>query len=283
MVCAPAPFVKGCGLSRESPAAATDANQNAVRHATTEPSSTTARGAPSRSSSANSPTELVDRPNQPLRAAPTVKHSPPQLALTPWTPSELARQREAFFETRVSGRPEMWAAMKQVTELVGSGDLKAAQTILDATGATCPTGKICVERRRGGQRKGGIYDDKGLLYEIPGWVVSDPEDLVAEPIEGKEINEESEDEIDAEKGVVMEEKIGEMVSVRARLSDRGTDVVVEMGTNQKVLVLVKKVQEKAGIEQKIKFAYMGKIIDEQKVLSQTGWKDGHILNALVFG
>jgi len=273
----------GCGLSRESQAAATDDNQNAVRHATTEPSSITARGAPSRSSSANSPTELVDRPNQPLRAAPTVKHSPPQLALTPWTRSELARQREAFFETRVSGRPEMWAAMKQVTELIRSGDLKAAQTILDATGATCPTGKICVERRRGGQRKGGIYDDKGLLYEIPGWVVSDPEDLVAEPIEGKEINEESEDEIDAEKGVVMEEKIGEMVSVRARLSDRGTDVVVEMGTNQKVLVLVKKVQEKAGIEQKIKFAYMGKILDEQKVLSQTGWKDGHILNALVFG
>lgn len=177
----------------------------------------------------------------------------------------------------------MWAAMKEVTELIRSGDLKAAQTILDATGATCPTGKICVERRRGGQRKGGIYDDKGLLYEIPGWVVSDPEDLVAEPIEGKEINEESEDEIDAEKGAVMEEKIGEMVSVRARLSDRGTDVVVEMGTNQKVLVLVKKVQEKAGIEQKIKFAYMGKILDEQKVLSQTGWKDGHILNALVFG
>jgi len=273
----------GCGLSRESQAAATDDNQNAVRHATTEPSSITARGAPSRSSSANSPTELVDRPNQPLRAAPTVKHSPPQLALTPWTRSELARQREAFFETRVSGRPEMWAAMKQVTELIRSGDLKAAQTILDATGATCPTGKICVERRRGGQRKGGIYDDKGLLYEIPGWVVSDPEDLVAEPIEGKEINEESEDEIDAEKGGVMEEKIGEMVSVRARLSDRGTDVVVEMGTNQKVLVLVKKVQEKAGIEQKIKFAYMGKILDEQKVLSQTGWKDGHILNALVFG
>jgi len=273
----------GCGLSRESQAAATDDNQNAVRHATTEPSSITARGAPSRSSSANSPTELVDRPNQPLRAAPTVKHSPPQLALTPWTRSELARQREAFFETRVSGRPEMWAAIKQVTELIRSADLKAAQTILDATGATCPTGKICVERRRGGQRKGGIYDDKGLLYEIPGWVVSDPEDLVAEPIEGKEINEESEDEIDAEKGVVMEEKIGEMVSVRARLSDRGTDVVVEMGTNQKVLVLVKKVQEKAGIEQKIKFAYMGKILDEQKVLSQTGWKDGHILNALVFG
>jgi len=275
---------KGCGLSRESRAAATDGNEGAARHATLDPSSTTARGAPSRTSSANTPTELIDRPNQPLRAAPTVKHSPPQLALTPWTPSELARQREAFFETRVSGRPEMWAAMKQVSELLRSGDLKAAQTILDASGATCPTGKVCVERRRGGQKKGGVYDDKGLLYEMPGWVVSDPEDLVAEPqIEGKDINEESEDEIDAEKGVAMEEKIGDMVSVRARLSDRGTDVVVEMGTNQKVSVLVKKVQEKAGIEQKIKFAYMGKILEENKVLSQTSWKEGHILNALVFG
>ncbi|KAH0083575.1 hypothetical protein KCU96_g11147, partial [Aureobasidium melanogenum] len=119
---------------------------------------------------------------------------------------------------------------------------------------------------------------------IPGWVVSDPEDLVAEPeIEGKDINEESEDEIDAEKGVVCEEKIGELVSVRARLSDRGTDVVVEMGTNQKVSVLVKRVQEKAGIEQKVKLAYMGKILEEHKPLGQTSWKEGHILNALVFG
>jgi hypothetical protein len=178
----------------------------------------------------------------------------------------------------------MWAAMKQVSELLRSGDLSAAQTILDASGATCPTGKFCVERRRGGQKKGGVYDDKGLLYEIPGWVVSDPEDLVAEPeIEGKDINEESEDEIDAEKGVVCEEKIGELVSVRARLSDRGTDVVVEMGTNQKVSVLVKKVQEKAGIEQKVKLAYMGKILEEHKPLGQTSWKEGHILNALVFG
>lgn len=178
----------------------------------------------------------------------------------------------------------MWAALKQVSELLRSGDLKAAQTILDATGATCPTGRFCVERRRGGQKKGGVYDDKGLLYEIPGWVVADPEDLVAEPqIEGKEINEESEDEIDAEKGVVCEEKIGDLVSVRARLSDRGTDVVVEMGTNQKVSLLVKKVQEKAGIEQKIKFAYMGKILEEHKPLGETNWKVGHILNALVFG
>ncbi|KAG9560674.1 hypothetical protein KCU71_g8850, partial [Aureobasidium melanogenum] len=271
---------KGCGLSRESRAPAAEGQEGAARHATLDPSSTTARTAPS----GNIPTELLDRPNQPLRAAPTVKHSPPQLALTPWTPSELARQREAFFETRVSGRPEMWAAMKQVSELLRSGDLSAAQTILDASGATCPTGKFCVERRRGGQKKGGVYDDKGLLYEIPGWVVSDPEDLVAEPeIEGKDINEESEDEIDAEKGVVCEEKIGELVSVRARLSDRGTDVVVDMGTNQKVSVLVKKVQEKAGIEQKVKLAYMGKILEEHKPLGQTSWKEGHILNALVFG
>ncbi|KAI5237812.1 hypothetical protein E4T42_09133 [Aureobasidium subglaciale] len=278
----------GCGLSRESQAAATEGSEGAAvtaaRHTTPDPSATNPRTVPSRTSSANTPTDLNDRPNAPLRAAPTVKHSPPQLALTPWTPSELARQREAFFDTRVSGEAEMWAAMKQVAELLRVGDLRSAQTILDATGATCPSGRFCVERRRGGQKKGGVYDDKGLLYEVPGWVVSDPEDLVAEAqIEGKDINEESEDEIDAEKGVVCEEKIGELVSVRARLSDRGTDVVVEMGTNQKVSVLVKKVQEKAGIEQKIKLAYMGKILDEFKPLSQTGWKEGHILNALVFG
>lgn len=166
-----------------------------------------------------------------------------------------------------------------------AGDIKAAQTILDASGATCPTGRFWVERRRGGQKKGGVYDDKGLLYEIPGWVVSDPEDLVAEPeIEAKDMGEETEDDIDAEKGIAAcEEKMGELVKVRARLSDRGTDVVVEVGTNQKVAVLVRKVQEKAGVEQKVRLAYMGKILEEHKPLSATTWKEGHILNALVFG
>jgi hypothetical protein len=281
-------LLQGCGLSRESRATATDDTEGvAARHHTTSDPSTTfgARAATSRSSSANtSPTDLVDRPNQPLRPAPTVKHSPPQLALTPWTRSELARQREAFFETRVSGNADMWVALKQVSELLRAGDLKTAQTVLDASGATCPTGKFCVEKRRGGQKKGGVYDDKGLLYEIPGWIVSDPEDLVAEPvIETKDIAEETEDEIDAEKRGVCDEKAGDVVKVRARLSDRGTDVLVDMYTNQKVSVLARKVQQKASVAQKVRIAYMGKILEEHKPLAETTWKEGHILNALVFG
>lgn len=178
----------------------------------------------------------------------------------------------------------MWSALKQVTELIRSGDMKTAQTIFDASGATCPSGRFCVERRRGGQKKGGVYDDKGLLYEIPGWVVVDPEDLVPEPqIEDKDVAEESDDDIDAEKGVLCEEKTGDLVKVRARLSDRGTDVIVEVGRNQKVAAVVRKVQEQAGVEQKIRLAYMGKILEEHKALSATTWKEGHILNALVFG
>lgn len=85
-----------------------------------------------------------------------------------WTRARLTRERIAFFDTRVTGAPEIWAAVRTVIELVRDGDLNTAQGVLDAAGCTCPTGEIAR----------GVYDERGRLYEVPDWVVGDPGDLM---------------------------------------------------------------------------------------------------------
>lgn len=177
----------------------------------------------------------------------------------------------------------MWSALRLVCEMLRSGDLSGAQALLDAVGATCPSGRVAFDRRSGG-RKGGVFDALGVLYEIPGWVVGDPEDLIEEE---KEVVDDEEDEEAVprreEKGKGRAEEVGEIIRVRARLSDRGTDVLISVGKEQKVAVLVRTVQEEAGVSGKVKLAYMGKMLDEGKTLAQNGWREGHVVNALVFG
>lgn len=118
-----------------------------------------------------------------------------------------------------------------------------AQGVLDASGVTVPTGDLV----------DGCYDEQGGLYQLPGWVVGEPERVVED--EGKEVEEEAEDgdrgeevqEADGEKGkeVVV---VGEGVKVKCRLSDRGgPDVVVVVGREERVGELIKRVQREAGV------------------------------------
>ena len=81
-----------------------------------------------------------------------------------WTPSSLRRERYEFFETRVTGRREIWDGLRQVAECVRDNDLVTAQGILDALGVTLPTGRL---------EEGG-YDEAGNLYRLPAAVLSDP-------------------------------------------------------------------------------------------------------------
>jgi hypothetical protein len=47
--------------------------------------------------------------------------------------------------------------------------------------------------------------------------------------------------------------------------------------------LANKVQAEAGIshKQRVRIAYLGKILNEDEPLLEQGWKTGHIVNALV--
>lgn len=74
------------------------------------------------------------------------------------------------------------------------------------------------------------------------------------------------------------------MKVRARLSDRGTDVVVKVGKEERVGVLVRRVREVAGIPHhtRLKIGYLGRLLHEHESLAAQGWREGHVVNALVF-
>lgn len=194
----------------------------------------------------------------------------------------MAREREEFFETRVTGRPEIWSALKEVTELVRQGNLRDAQGILDAAGITLPTGKV----------EEGVYDERGVLYRIPENIVSDPKNVVnndditdpAVPkgIEAGAILAPVADNETLDKGKDALEE-GAM-KIRCRLSDRGgPDTIVLLGPTQPVSVLLRRLRTEATItsSSRLRLAYFGRILDESQTLEEQGWQQGHVVQALV--
>ncbi|PSK45348.1 hypothetical protein B9Z65_2488 [Elsinoe australis] len=285
----------GCCTSRPTPPTGEEAHAAAIPippnsssiAAINAPNNTHSRSASHVSAHSQRAGSTSSRPNKPLRPPSPVQRCPPERALAPWTPTQLAREREAFFDTRVTGDPAVWNALKIICEMLRAGDVSGAQGVMDAVGLTCPTGRIKSEKpargavREGERRKGGVFDEQGRGYDIPGWVVGDPDDLVEEPEmgDGGEKGVESDGESDEdEKGKGRE---GEVVKVRARLSDKGIDVVVEVGIEQKVRLLVKRLQDKSG-GKKMRLLYLGKILKEDQSLRDQGWQEGHVVNALVF-
>ncbi|RAL10498.1 ubiquitin domain-containing protein [Aspergillus homomorphus CBS 101889] len=208
-----------------------------------------------------------------------------------WSRAALDQERTAFFETRVTGRPEIWAALSAAVSLMRAGDIPTAQTIIDAAGITVPTGDLCQ----------GCYDEQGALYRLPQCIVSDPENLVRsiqdqddefDTDDGRLSSDEaSGDDLIAnnvdlerrrdEKGKTSER---DLIRVRARLSDRGgPDVDLSVGKTQNVGFVARKVQQEAGIPRthRVKIVYLGKVLKEHEPLVDQGWNPSHVINALV--
>ena len=130
--------------------------------------------------------------------------------------------------------------------LLADGDITTAQSILDAAAITVPTGDL----------KNGAYDEAGNLYQMPEYVISDPQNLVSNQqgeIRKGEVSNDATDDDEAierkreEKGKSVL-KTGDMIKVRARLSDRGgPDVVISLGKDQAVRTLVRRVQEEINV------------------------------------
>ena len=161
-----------------------------------------------------------------------------------------------------------------------ANDLPTAQEILTAAGVTLPTGDLV----------NGAFDLTGNLYRCPAEIVSDPVNVITE---GKEdalgLSDEPEDE---DSDILAEQRREEkgkgnerdMVKVKCRLSDRGgPDETVALGRSQHVGVLSRRVASQAGIAHdfRVRIAYLGKILREDQTLEIQGWKEGHVLNALV--
>lgn len=191
----------------------------------------------------------------------------------------------------MTGRPEVWGALKEVSELIRQGDLTEAQGILDAAGVTLPTGRL----------EEGAYDERGMLYRIPENILSNPlntvEDNGATVVSNEGLSKKLEagDETvppvastrrntqeKTDKGKEAMEK--DAVKVRCRLSDRGgPDIIVLLGQTQAVSVLIRRLRNEATIASstRVRIAYLGKVLSEAQSLEQQGWQPGHVVQALV--
>lgn len=139
----------------------------------------------------------------------------------------------------MTGRPEIWGAIRAaVGELHAEaknggegGGTATAQTIIDAAGATLPTGDLA----------DGVYDALGAYYGIPEWVVCDPVNVTEEG-EAPEV----EDEEDRKGKVVVTER--DTVKVTTRLSERGgIDVRIRIGRGETVKTLARMVAEESDV------------------------------------
>ncbi|KAK5657784.1 hypothetical protein OQA88_2857 [Cercophora sp. LCS_1] len=233
-----------------------------------------------------------------------------------WTSAALKRERVEFFDTRVTGRQEVWQTIRAALEVLWIADaaardgqtrreaglggpseedpaiaLATAQSILDAADITLPSGDLAQ----------GAYDSLGNYYSMPEYIVSDPlnlsqgpalgdsfEDAKADFTAGEETAEETEegDEVERrreEKGKAVLD-VRDLISVRARLSDGSKDVIVSVGKEDNVRTIARSITEGAQLppNKKVRIAYMGKILKEGSSLPEQGWKSGHVVNALVF-
>jgi hypothetical protein len=198
-------------------------------------------------------------PNRPLNLPPKSNliqapplHSPDPLHSRPkLTRKLLLQERTAFFDTRVTGRKEVWQAVRLVCESIEAGELGQAQALIDAAGCTCPSGDVW-------GKKGGIYDELGEKYVVPAWVVGVPDGVLDgdENDEGDEIKEE---DVASGTGTPKKEKgKGRMIidedalaegdlMVRVRLSHTARDVIVRTRVDEKVGMFLVRVRDEAEV------------------------------------
>ncbi|KAK4547424.1 hypothetical protein LTR36_001080 [Oleoguttula mirabilis] len=235
------------------------------------------------------------RPNKPIRPISPMPKSPShniQLP-PPWRRSLLERERTAFFDTRVTGRQEVWDALRLACDLSRQGNVEDAQGVLDAANVTSPQGRIHIDKGMH-RRPGGVYDERGEIYDIPKWVLADPEDLVEDEEEKDVEGGASDDEDDQkavqqalaaerqrrqDKGKGRAESPGEMLYVKIRFSDGSPDVAISVDAKHPVAAALRQAEQQSG--KSIRLMYLGKSLREDKRLLEQGWQKGHVLNAMV--
>ncbi|KAF1996824.1 hypothetical protein P154DRAFT_525259 [Amniculicola lignicola CBS 123094] len=191
----------------------------------------------------------------------------------PWTRSRLDKERKDWWDTRITGNTEIWIATRAIVEHVQKGEMEDAQALLDALACTCPTGEVWR----------GVFDEHGVWYKVPEWIVIEPEGLVdddeEESIGGKEI------EAGGGSARTEDERMGPVVKVRCRLSSTAKDYVIEMRPKDKLEVLIHRLREATGIrDKKLKAAFLGIIYQDSQTLdAHPRWTEGAVLNIMVYG
>lgn len=200
---------------------------------------------------------------------------------------------------------------------MGEGDLVTAQTILDAAGVVLPTGDLA---NGAYDEVGNFYQIPEYCVSDPvnlATTTTTKKDDDDEVVEDNSYLSEADSQTSSQRRRRREEK-GKgkppdpttKITVKARLSDRGgPDLRIEMSRHQPVRVLVRRIEEEVGLDpiivtttattisgerkgkennnepprrNRVRIAYLGKILKEHESLLAQGWKEGDVVNALVF-
>jgi hypothetical protein len=152
-----------------------------------------------------------------------------------WTRTRLEKERNDWWDTQVTGSPEVWGAVRLAAQSLQAGKLRDAQQWLETMECTCPTG--CLWK--------GVYDSTGIMYKVPEWLIVEPEGLVPDqtendaeggPATGTDAVQEPEDDED-----------DDPVVVRVRISRDGRDVVIKLKSRLPVASVVEKIREQAEV------------------------------------
>ncbi|KAF7538048.1 hypothetical protein G7054_g3230 [Neopestalotiopsis clavispora] len=226
-----------------------------------------------------------------------------------WTRAQLDKEREDFFDTRVTGRPEVWqtvhAALREMWEAdlarnkagessetnapVDDAVLSVAQGILRAVEITLPTGDLA----------NGVYDSLGGYYALPEWIVRDPVNITFEDkaeAEGEHkgelaIGDESSEEVGEEEALRRREEKGKAVvdpktttKIRIRISETARDIIVRVSPDERVRSIAQRALQQSGLDpsnRRVRLVYLGKTLKEDATLEAQGHNKDHIINAFV--
>lgn len=194
------------------------------------------------------------RPNQPLTPIPAEQRSTlPNTLASPttaksrhriqpltdpsnqaWTRARLEQERRDWWDTRVTGDTQVWRCLQAATEALQGGDVATAQSLLDATGCTCPTGQLWNR----------TYDDRGNEYRVPEWLVIEPTGIVDD--ESEEATQTVEDKTDEIMASDTVESDTEFV-VRVRLSESSHDSRITVRRRETIALIREKLKAQAQV------------------------------------
>lgn len=229
------------------------------------------------------------------------------------------RERTDFFDTRVSGRPEIWQTLHATLDVLWAADttklddqnnpsddrnsslaLATAQSILDAADITLPTGNLA----------DGAYDLLGNYYQLPAHVVSDPTNIAsgdddnghgdgdddddrfgepktAEDTTARADGEHHDPDHEVERRRAHKGKsvvnVSDQVLAVVRLSNTARDLRLGVGKDEAVRSIIHRIMEESNLPSgyRVRLVHMGKILKENTSLTAQGWTD-QVINAFVY-
>lgn len=144
----------------------------------------------------------------------------------PWSSGQpvskegLDLKRDEFWTTRVTGREEIWGAIKLASELLINNDVDMANQILLAAEVTTPSGTLAV-----------CYDRLGNKYEVEAYCYSNPVKFQEGHVERSDDGKAKERTDDSNPG--------EEIVLRMRTSIREIEIKVNTHANERVCTLKK--------------------------------------------